>query len=101
MDTRAETQTGGTDAHVEACVSVNASAEDTWARLVDWESQSEWMIATKVSGAATQGVGDVLSARTGLGPIGFVDAMEVVRGTRLLRAWWSITGASFVGSAPS
>jgi hypothetical protein len=66
------------DAHVEVCVPVNASAQDTWARLVDWESEGDWMIATKVSGAATHGVGDVLSARTGLGPIGFVDAMEVV-----------------------
>ena len=50
-----------------------------WSRLTDWEGQGRWMPATRVSSADGHRVGGRITARTGLGPVGFVDTMTVTR----------------------
>jgi uncharacterized protein YndB with AHSA1/START domain len=47
-------------------VTVPASVDDVWAKLVDWKSQGEWMALTKVWSSAdddgNSGVGTVIEA---------------------------------------
>ena len=50
-----------------------------WSALTDWERQSHWMPATRVSSVDGHRVGGRITARTGLGPLGFVDTMTVTR----------------------
>lgn len=68
-------------AEIVLSVEVNASAEEAWAALTDWVGQGEWMFATQVRVARGDGVsvGSLLSARTGAGPLGVVDDMEITR----------------------
>ncbi len=59
---------------------VDAPAERTWATLVDWPAHGRWVPLTRVrvltpSGA---GVGARFVGRSGIGPLGFDDPMEVV-----------------------
>jgi hypothetical protein len=60
-------------------VDVDAPAEATWAAAVDWARQGEWMLGTRVTpkDGAGQGVGGRLEAFSGIGPIGFLDPMEI------------------------
>jgi uncharacterized protein YndB with AHSA1/START domain len=64
---------------LELTEDVDASPERTWRAVTDWSSQGQWMLGTTV--AITDGdgrsVGSTLSARTGYGPFGFVDTMEI------------------------
>ena len=62
-------------------VDVNASPEEVFAGATDWEGQGEWMLGTTVRPTRYRGrgVGGSISARTGLGPIGFVDTMDITR----------------------
>ena len=46
-----------------------------WQVALDWSRQHEWIWATRVRGAAAAGAAVV--ARTGLGPAGFTDTMEI------------------------
>ncbi|GGY89623.1 SRPBCC family protein [Streptomyces nitrosporeus] len=58
-------------------------AAEAWRRVTDWERHGDAVPFTSV-GVPTRppgGVGTVLVARTGLGPLGFDDPMEVVRWT--------------------
>jgi Polyketide cyclase / dehydrase and lipid transport len=50
-----------------------------WSVLTDWEKQGHWMPATRVSSVDGHQVGGRITARTGLGPLGFVDTMTVTR----------------------
>lgn len=54
-------------------------AEDAWAALTDWPRQGEWMLATtvEVTGGDGHRAGSTLAARTGVGPLGFTDHMEI------------------------
>lgn len=66
-------------ARFTAVVEVAASAERTWAALVDWPAHGRWLPATTVtvltpSGA---GVGARFVGRTGFGPLSFDDPMEI------------------------
>ena len=54
---------------------VRAAAEQVWEAAVDWPRQGEWMWGTRVRGG--HGVGAELSAWTGIGPVGFTDAMVI------------------------
>jgi hypothetical protein len=65
-----------TTGEVAVSVVVHAPPERVWAALVRWERQGEWMFATAVRGTAAA-VGGRLSARTGVGPLGFTDDMIV------------------------
>jgi carbon monoxide dehydrogenase subunit G len=64
--------------HIELSVQINAPAELVWNRITDWPSQSEWMLGTIVTGTANS-VGGTFKAFTGIGPIGFLDTMEITR----------------------
>lgn len=57
-------------------VQVLAPAETVWAEITNWESQSEWMLGTKVFGSGAE-VGGKISAFTGIGKLGFLDTMEI------------------------
>ena len=60
-------------------VRVAAPADVVWAALTDWPRQGEWMLGTtvEVTGGDGQGAGSTLAARTGVGPLGFTDHMEI------------------------
>lgn len=64
---------------LQVTVAVEAPADRTWRAMIDWDGQSEWMLGTKVRSVGPQrrGVGDRLEAFTGIGPLGFLDAMVV------------------------
>ena len=66
-------------AEVSARVDIDASPTAVWDAVVDWDAQHEWMFLTRVRGTALdgRGVGGRLEAFTGLGPIGFLDTMEI------------------------
>ncbi|MFB7914448.1 SRPBCC family protein [Streptomyces sp. NPDC056061] len=54
---------------------------ECWRRVTDWERHAERVPLTRITvvpGVAT-GAGTVFVARTGVGPLGFDDPMEVVR----------------------
>jgi hypothetical protein len=60
-------------------IEIDAPAQTTWEVVTDWERQGEWMPVThvEVTGSVPAGVGAELAARSGLGPVGFVDRMVV------------------------
>jgi hypothetical protein len=69
---------------IECVVKVDASKQRVWDALVAWETQDEWMMATKVivpDGAPREGVGAKIEAFTGMVPgrrwVGFLDTMTV------------------------
>ncbi|WP_228552121.1 SRPBCC family protein [Mumia zhuanghuii] len=64
-------RSGGTG-HLSATMHVRAPVEAVWEYVTAWERQGEWIPATTVR---TDGVHIV--ARTGLGPFGFDDPMQV------------------------
>jgi Polyketide cyclase / dehydrase and lipid transport len=57
-----------------------ASPERTWRALTDWPSHGRWTPLTdvRVLTPSGRGVGARFVGRTGLGPLGFDDPMEVV-----------------------
>ncbi|WP_026123478.1 hypothetical protein [Nocardiopsis chromatogenes] len=61
------------------CVSLGP--EEAWRRLTDWPRHGAHIPLTRVTvePPGATGVGTLLSARTGIGPVGFDDTMEVVR----------------------
>ncbi|MFF9348979.1 SRPBCC family protein [Streptomyces sp. NPDC014734] len=54
---------------------------ESWRRLTDWERHAERVPLTRITVPAgvPAGRGTVFVARTGVGPLGFDDPMEVVR----------------------
>jgi hypothetical protein len=60
---------------------VRAPAAVVWQALVDWPAHGRWVPLTRVSvlSESGEGVGARFVGRTGLGPVAFDDAMEVVR----------------------
>jgi hypothetical protein len=60
-------------------VDVDAPAEQTWAAAVDWATQADWMLGTRVrtTRQGGSGVGARLEAFTGVGRVGFLDPMEI------------------------
>lgn len=64
--------------HLELEVLVNAPAQVVWDEITNWAGQSQWMLGTKVSGTG-DAVGGKIEAFTGIGPIGFLDTMEITR----------------------
>ncbi|MFE5096984.1 SRPBCC family protein [Streptomyces sp. NPDC056638] len=58
-------------------------AAESWRRVTDWERHAEQVPLTTITvptGLTTR-IGTVFVARTGVGPLGFDDPMEVVRWT--------------------
>lgn len=66
-------------ATVRAAVGVPVPVERAWALLTSWERQGEWVPLTRVWSEDGDGVGGRLTARTGIGPLAFVDTMDIVR----------------------
>ncbi|WP_034263096.1 SRPBCC family protein [Actinospica robiniae] len=67
------------ESQVSISVRVRVAADDVWAALTDWRSQSAWITATKVRtvDGDGRGVGGRIEAFTGFGPLGFLDTMVV------------------------
>lgn len=67
----------------EVSVSVDADAppERVFAVLTDWGRHGEWMFLTRarVVGGDGHSTGSRLAAFTGVGPLGFLDTMEITR----------------------
>ena len=59
---------------------VAAPVERVWARIIDWPAHGRWVPLTtvRVTSARPDGVGAGFLARTGIGPLGFDDPMQVV-----------------------
>jgi hypothetical protein len=60
---------------VHASADVAAPADRVWKMLVDWPRHSEWVPFTRVKGGAAKG--ESIEAWTGVGPLGFLDTMEI------------------------
>lgn len=60
-------------------VEVDAPARRVWDAVVDWQHQGSWILATTVrpTRGAGRGVGDRVTAVTGLGPLRVVDEFEI------------------------
>ncbi|MCU0301923.1 MAG: SRPBCC family protein [Candidatus Nanopelagicales bacterium] len=65
--------------HLVRSVVVDAPPEAVFAALVDWPSQGDWMLGTRVwSQGPADGIGGRIAAFTGVGRLGFLDTMEIV-----------------------
>lgn len=75
-------------------VSVDAPPEQTWAAIIDWERQGEWILATTVRQSSTGGIGigTEIEALTGLGRFGIRDTMRVTEWDPPRRATMQHTG---------
>ncbi len=60
---------------IAAGVTVRASPERVWNLAVDWPRQRRWIWATRTTGG--HGLGAQVTARTGVGPVGFTDSMMI------------------------
>jgi len=68
-------------AHVSVAVESAAEPERVFAVLTDWDRHREWMFLThaRVVHGDGRSAGSALAAFTGLGPVGFLDTMEITR----------------------
>ncbi len=62
-------------------IEVDAPVADVFAAATDWPRQSDWIALTTVRVVRGDGraPGSVVDAFTGVGPVGFLDTMEIVR----------------------
>jgi hypothetical protein len=66
--------------HLELRIDVDAPVEETFAGAVDWAGQGSGCSARPCGrGAGRSGVGARIEAWTGVGPLGFLDTMEITR----------------------
>jgi hypothetical protein len=67
-------------AEIAESVDIDAPVETVWREVMDWESQGEWMLGTRVRVTHGDGVspGTRVAAFTGLGPLGVTDHIELV-----------------------
>jgi hypothetical protein len=78
--------------HLELNIEIDRSVKDVWDCLVDWKSQGDWMLQTKVWSELDQGQtlkngkGVLIFAFTGLFPnlypkirLGILDTMEITK----------------------
>jgi hypothetical protein len=78
--------------HLELTIKIDRSVKDVWDCLVDWKSQGDWMLQTKVWSELDQGrtikngKGVLIFAFTGLFPnlypkirLGILDTMEITK----------------------
>lgn len=104
--------------YIRAEREVAASTDSVWRAMVDWPAHGRWVPLTRVSVLTTsgEGVGARFVGRTGWGPLGFDDPMEVVewvapdngspgrcvvvkQGRWVLgRAWFTVSAAAGGGS---
>ena len=62
-------------------VDIKARQEEVFKKVVDWESQGDWMLGTKVSRTKNngQGLGGEIVAWTGIWKFGFNDPMVITQ----------------------
>ena len=62
-------------------IEIDATQQEVFDKVVDWESQGEWMLGTKVKGTKNngQGLGGEIVAWTGFWKIGFNDPMVITK----------------------
>ncbi len=67
------------DATLTESVEVGVPAQRLWDAVVDWPSQSRWMLLTRVRGTAQDGhgLGGGIEAFTGVGRVGVLDTMTI------------------------
>lgn len=67
--------------HIAMHLVIDAPIEKVWASLADWESQGDWMLQTTVdvTSEIREGVGTTIAAFTGIGKIGVMDHMQVIK----------------------
>jgi hypothetical protein len=67
--------------HAEAAVELPLEPEVAWDVVMDWDSQSRWMLFTRVWATEQngQGIGGGVAARTAVGPLGFTDGMVITQ----------------------
>jgi hypothetical protein len=65
--------------HLSVAVDAEADPDRVFAMLTDWPQHHEWMLLTRarVVGGDGHSVGSGLAAFTGIGPVGFLDTMEI------------------------
>ncbi|MEV0584616.1 SRPBCC family protein [Nonomuraea sp. NPDC050310] len=65
--------------HLGAALESAAPPAQVFAVLTDWPRHAEWMVLTRaeVRRGDGRGPGSVIAAFSGLGPIGFLDTMEI------------------------
>jgi hypothetical protein len=92
---------------VSGRVGLAVDAARTFAAATDWESQGEWIPATRVSHVSglRDGVGGVLKAFTGIGRVGFLDTMEITawdapRSCRVLHKGRIVRGTALFAVEP-
>jgi uncharacterized protein YndB with AHSA1/START domain len=64
---------------ISASIVVSAPPERVFAAATDWPGQQNWIFATSTTATRGPGsaVGDEIAARTGFGPLGFLDTMTI------------------------
>jgi hypothetical protein len=67
-------------ARFTSSVDVAAPVDQVWRRITDWPVHGRWIPLTtvRITSAGANAVGSTFVGRTGLGPIGFDDPMEIV-----------------------
>lgn len=60
---------------VHASADVPVPADKVWPVLVDWPRHGEWVPFTRAEGGAAEG--ESIEARTGVGPLSFLDTMII------------------------
>jgi hypothetical protein len=65
--------------HIAMSLVMDVPIEKVWAALADWESQSDWMLQTKVevTSEIREGIGTSIAAFTGIARFGIMDHMTV------------------------
>ena len=69
----------GAKGHVDVDVILDVDQAAAWAAVTDWAGQSQWMLGTQVRATVADGVGvgGVVEAFTGIGPLGVWDTMVI------------------------
>lgn len=80
---------------------VTLSPQEAWDRITDWEAHGAYVPFTRISRTS-----DGFVARTGLGPVGFDDPMEIVewdppRRCRLVKRGRVVTGDAEIVVEPT
>ncbi len=80
-------------------VLVDAPVETVWAAVVDWESQGDWIVGTRVrvTGDRSEGMGTRIEAMTGGSRLAVVDPMVVTEWEPPNRCVLRHTGSSVRG----
>lgn len=70
-------------ARFTASIDVAAPVQRVWDRITDWPAHGRWIALTtvRVTSDRPDGVGTTFVGRSGIGPIGFDDPMEIVEWT--------------------